>query len=346
VRAWNLALLLSAACSSTGAAPAASSAPAAPAPAASSGGAPSPSRVVGRRFQAPSLGVDKNYVVYLPAGYDESRRSYPVIYMLHGLSGSEWDWEKLGELGKTADGLALQAIVVMPDGDNGYYVNWASPVDYQECLQRGNAFPGETPENPVDYCVKSARYEDYIARDLVSHIDATYRTVRDRKGRAIGGLSMGGYGALILAMRHKDLFSSAASHSGQVSLFYVGPHPYERGKAELAPDMSWWIERVGALGKHIVGLIGTDVGRARSLDPATVAGSLKDGELAIYLDCGSEDPFKLYNVAQFLHERLEKAGVKHAWYLGPGGHDWDLWKQRIDDSLAFHVEAFKKAGAY
>jgi S-formylglutathione hydrolase FrmB len=345
VRAWSLVLLPLTACSSNSAAPPASSAPTSPAAVPTRRA--SPSRVVGGTFRAPSLGVDKNYVVYLPAGYDESRRSYPVIYMLHGLSGTEWDWEKLGELGKTADRLALQSIVVMPDGDNGFYVNWASPVDYDACLQRGNAFPGETPENPVDYCVKSARYEDYIARDLVSHIDATYRTVRDRKGRAIGGLSMGGSGALMLAMRRKDLFSSAASHSGSlVSLFYVGPHPYEPGKAQLAPDMSWWIERTGAFGKHVVGLIGTDLRRARSLDPTTMAAGLKDRELAIYLDCGTDDRFRLQDAAQYLHEQLDKAGVKHAWYLGSGGHDWDFWKQRIDDSLAFHVEAFKKAGVY
>ena len=91
-------------------------------------------------------------------------------------------------------------------------------------------------------------------------------------------------------------------------------------------------------------LYGTDAGNWRAHDPATLAAKVKDGELAIYLDCGTEDDFNLQDGASYLHEVLEKTGVKHEFTLLPGRHNYDFWKQRIDDSLAFHARQFAKSG--
>src|SRR6185503_1468477 len=81
-------------------------------------------------------------------------------------------------------------------------------------------------EAPGTYCVEHERYDDYIAKDVVRFIDTYYRTRADRAHRGIGGLSMGGYGALSLALHYPDVFSAAASHSGVVSPMYVGPKPF------------------------------------------------------------------------------------------------------------------------
>jgi S-formylglutathione hydrolase FrmB len=287
--------------------------------------------------------VDKRYVVYLPAGYDAGGRRFPVIYQLHGLGGHEGNWSKQGKLAEAADRIALAAIVVMPDGDTSFYANSVTPVDHDACLTRGNPFSGGTPEDPASYCVKQPRYEDYIVRDLVAHVDATYRTIPERRARGIGGLSMGGFGALMLAMRHRDLFVSAASHSGVDTLLYAGPRPYEKGKVVLVDDVTQWGRSVGPIGTLVRGIFGDDVANWRAHDPAVLAGSLSDGDLAIYLDYGTEDRFALDDGARYLHEVLEARGVTHTFVLEPGGHDFAFWTTRIDDSLAFHAAAFAAA---
>jgi len=285
-------------------------------------------------FASEALGVAKSYYLYLPSGYEESEKRYPVIYMLHGLGGNESNWTKLMKLTEAADGMALPAIVVMPDGDNSFYVNGATPADYTECRE----------SKSEDYCVKSERYEDYMATDLVAHIDATYRSIASAEARAIGGLSMGGFGALMLAMRHQDVFSSVASHSGVAALLYTGPFPYVEGKAEFATDAVAFTDGMGQFGPMFRGLFGTEIQNWRDHDPAFLAPALKEGQLSIYLDCGTEDEFRLQNGASYLHEVLDKAGVTHSFTLLPGKHELSFWIDRIDDSLAFHMRHFESKG--
>src|SRR5688572_29804627 len=122
--------------------------------------------------------------------------------MLHGLGGDETNWIEHGKLAEAADSIGLEAIVVMPDGDVGFYVDWATPVDRAACLEQPPTF---SKEPRAEYCVEQARYETYIKQDLVGHVDATYRTIADRGARGIGGLSMGGYGALVLGLRNPDV---------------------------------------------------------------------------------------------------------------------------------------------
>jgi len=300
----------------------------------------SPSQVTTARFSSAALGADKQYVVYLPAGYDSSDRRYPVIYMLHGLGGNETNWTAQGKLAEAADAMNLQAIVVMPDGDTGFYVNGVTEPDKAACLRTAPTFsPGEDPEA---FCVTHPRYEDYITQDLIEHVDATYRTVADRKGRGIGGLSMGGYGAFELAFRHKDLFSAAASHSGAVSLLYDGPRPYATGKAVFATEVKDRGKEIEPIGALLRGILGADVENWRAHDPALLAADLEDGELALYLDCGTEDEFQLQDPAAYIHDVLTEHGVQHEYYSGPGHHDFAFWTDRIDDSLAFFARAFAR----
>jgi S-formylglutathione hydrolase FrmB len=198
-------------------------------------------------------------------------------------------------------------------------------------------------EAPSSYCVQHANYETYVVKDLIGHVDATFRTRTDRAGRAIGGLSMGGFGALSLALRHPDLFGAAASHSGVVALLYTGPHPYLRGQEQLGTDVQQWGMDYGAIGEQVRGIFGPDLTNWRAHDPATLFAALPPGKLALYLDCGTDDNFGLHDSAAYVHDLLDGRGLSHTYFRGPGRHDFTFWKQRLPHSLEFFAKFFASA---
>lgn len=291
-----------------------------------------------------SLGVDKHVLVWLPAGYEGSHRRYPVIFLLHGLGGDETDWERLG-LSRRADALGLGAIVVMPDGDDSFYANWAEPVPYEECLRSAPSWRRPRagrppPEDPHDRCVRRSRYEDWIAQDLVTWVDRRFRTRADRTARGVGGLSMGGFGAFMLAMRHPDVFSVAVSHSGPVSLLYARPQSFVAGHVVQLEDLAAWGRAWDAFlpgfGDHVRRILGPDPSRWRAHDPATLGATLEDGVLALSFDCGSADGFRFDDQALHLDEVLRGAGVAHELTIVPGGtHDDRYFASRLDTALRF-----------
>ena len=136
-------------------------------------------------FHSASLGRDMHYRVLLPRDYTRSGR-FPVLYLLHGLYGDYQNWDTRTGLENYAKDLHL--IIVMPDADDSWYTNSAT--------------------------VAADKFEDYIAKDLIAEVDEKYRTIRDSHGRAIAGLSMGGYGAVKLALKYPELFAFAGSLSG------------------------------------------------------------------------------------------------------------------------------------
>ncbi len=291
-------------------------------------------------FHSDMLGVDKQYVVYLPGGYgaDPGAR-WPVVYYLNGLGGDETNWTDGAGLAEAADKLGLAAIVVMPDGDDGFYSNSVTPRDYDACMKDGTGL-FDAREDRATTCVKKADYEDYIVKDLIRHVDATYKTIADRRARGIAGFSMGGFGALELAMRHTDLFSAAASHSGVDALLYVGPHPYEAGKAQILDDVKTWGAVVEPIGGWVRAIFGPDRANWENHDPAFLAQKLDPKALALYLDCGTEDMFGLDAEARYLHDVLTARGIAHSFYIGPGRHDFDFARERVPHSLAFFAAHF------
>jgi putative tributyrin esterase len=291
--------------------------------------------VVTASFDSQALGVTKSVVVYLPPSYGETTFRYPVFYYLHGLGGNETNWTEKGNLVDAATALQLGAIVVMPDGDNAFYVDSEMPFDYDACIANGTGlvFPQQSRR---ETCVKQLRYETYITKDLIEWVDRTYRTIPTREGRGIAGLSMGGFGALHLGMRHPELYAAAASHSGLDALLYVGPHPYEKGKVTLLEDVTQWGGRsLGPLGEWVRGLFGTDIARWRAHDPVSLVAKVAQDRPALYLDAGTEDELLLHNGAQHLHDLLLARKIDHAWYLGPGHHTFNFWVERLPHSLAF-----------
>ncbi len=291
-------------------------------------------------FSSPSLGVSKTYRIYLPNGYASSTVRYPVIYQLHGWGVTEGSWADTLKLGDAADKLRLQALVVMPDGDRSLYANSVTSPNYDRCLNDLTSDANKS-EPRAEYCVRSARYEDYIVKDLIQHVDRTYRTVAKREGRAVSGESAAGAGAMALALRHKDLFASVASHSGFLALLYDGPHPYDKAKArfltKIEPDPS------KAEGQAIFGF---DIATWRAHDPYSLVAGLRNNELAIYFDCGRDDDYGFQDHNLAFDDRLTALRLHHEFHLVPGHHDDELFGSRLPHGLAFHVTSFKKHRVY
>jgi len=258
-----------------------------------------------------------------------------VFYYLHGLGGNETNWVENGKLDAAADQLGLAAIVVMPDGDDDFYIDSRAPIDYGQCMKDGSGLfvPERKPYDTA--CVHTRNYETYIVKDLVGWVDGHYRTIARRDGRGVAGLSMGGFGAMELALRHPDEFAAAGSHSGAIALLYRGPRPFAPGKTELNTDVSHWGEQAGPIGAWIHRIFGDDLAEWKAHDVVELATKLGPGKVALYFDCGTEDGFALHDNVQYVHEALDARHIEHAFFLGPGKHDFAFWSARVASSLAF-----------
>ncbi len=298
-----------------------------------------PARVETRSFSSASLGVSKSYLVYLPKGYDDSSARFPVVVLLHGLSGNETNWTKYGGLVEAANAIDPGVIVVMPDGDDGFYVNGVGPVSYEACLAKKP--PWDPSESPTTYCVKTPRYDDYITVDLLRDVDTSFRTLPARASRAIAGLSMGGFGATELAFRHPDLFAAAASLSGMVSLRYGGPHPFA-GSAVTATPASFGSQYPAKFRDHVKGIFGASADNWAAHDPTALVDKLPPDGLAIYLECGDKDDYGFQDHAAHLHALLEARGIPHEHHVVPGKHTWSVWKPGIARALPYLSARLKR----
>jgi S-formylglutathione hydrolase FrmB len=302
-------------------------------------------------FWSQSLGIRKRLLVWLPPSYArDTTRRYPVAVYLHGLWGSETDWTQDGRLHETLDSLAAagtpEMIVAMPDGDDSWYTTWNWLGDYNAC-RRGTPRKGESVDS---YCVPWTHYDDYVAHDLVAHLDSAYRTKAERAHRGIAGLSMGGYGAVSLALAYPELFSAAASHSGLLSPLYAGPHPFAPPPV-YATDMdslrASWGDRFWPL---IEPAFGKDTAAWWSRDPARRAARLRERvrELgtgavtvpALFVDVGTED--ELLDQSRAFRWELERLGIPVTYAEWPGGHTWDYWRRHAVESVTWLAERLSK----
>lgn len=294
-----------------------------------------PGAVHSARFFSPALGVWKRYFVYLPPSY--ARRPthrYPVAYYLHGLGGNESDWLSRADIAAVMDSLiaggAAELVLVLPDGDSGWYATWSVPRDSAACTADSTLAEGADT-----YCVAHQRYDDYVAVDLVTHIDSTYRTIADRAHRGIAGLSMGGYGAVTLALRFPAVFAAAASHSGVLSPFYAGPHPFAEPPRYITSRDSLsavW----GGLWRSMAPVFGGDTVRWWAGDPAHLVRRLLTTHRpvpALFFDVGTSDGHADENRA--FHAELTALGVAHAYAEWPGRHDWPYWRAHEAESLVW-----------
>ena len=226
-------------------------------------------------------------------------RRYPVLYLLHGADSDYRSWTRDGDAQAITARAAM--IVVMPDGgSNGWYTDW---------------YQGARPVQP--------RWETYHVGGLVPWIDATYRTIASRRGRAVAGLSMGGYGALSYAARHPGTFAAAASFSGAL----------EVGSADA------WGERNANEARWRAHLPISIAARLRSLALVELRtgdgppGPLdRPGTKPDCPGCALERYLLRGNVR--LHARLRALGIRHVWDdYGPGTHDWPYWRRDLRETL-------------
>ncbi|MBE7174640.1 MAG: esterase family protein [Williamsia sp.] len=248
-------------------------------------------------------------VIVLPESYAKSKANFPVLYLLHGGYGHFNDW-----ITKTPDKQLIQRladqynlIIAMPEGELfSYYLD--SPVR------------------------KDSQFETYLTKEVIAKLDNTYRTIRDRKGRVITGLSMGGYGSLLLAARHPDLYCAAGSMSGA-----------------LNPDMQSWklppdaAKNIKLEFEKILGPIEQVPDTYATFSVINLADKLKANGQKLIFDCGVDD--FLIEPNRELHRRLVFNQTPHDYSERPGGHSWEYWQNSLPNHVLFFSNTLKANGS-
>lgn len=250
------------------------------------------------------LKMDRKYAIYLPPDYETSEREYPVLYLLHGAGDDQTGWVQFGEVKHIADkailkGNATAMIIVMPDADTG---------------QRGyfNSIKGDW------------RYEDFFIQELMPFVEKEYRIKKDKRYRAIAGLSMGGGGAFVYALRYPELFSSACPLSASCGPLNMEEMERYKTRAEMQSATNEELETY--FKKHSV------------LD---MVKNLSDGQkkaVRWFIDCGDDD--FLYEGNSLVHIEMRKQEIPHEYRVRNGGHTWSYWRESLPVVLSFISDAF------
>jgi S-formylglutathione hydrolase FrmB len=236
-------------------------------------------------YHSRSLQKASSFNIVFPEGPEVSR-PWSAFYLLHGLSDDHTIWMRRTSIERYVGAWPL--VVVMPDGGRGWYSN----------AKQGCA------------------YEDDLLKDVIGTVERTFPVKAERSGRAIGGLSMGGFGAVKLGLKHAEMFASVNSHSGALGFLR---------DADWARAPSPEFERI--FGKSPSG--GAE-------DPFALVERVDHGKVpALLLDCGTEDFLLDQNRA--FHRHLESLHVAHEYQEFPGGHDWAYWDKHVQEAIKFHA---------
>jgi S-formylglutathione hydrolase FrmB len=231
-------------------------------------------------------------VVVLPAAYQQnSTMKFPVIYLLHGAFGSYNNWiTRVPHIQQLAD--QYKIMIVCPDGG---YTSWYY-------------------DSPID---TTYRFETFVGTEVPAYMDTHYRTIADRKGRAITGLSMGGHGGIFLGFRHADRFSAVGSMSGALnSTIITKGYGVEKRLGDTAANREYW----------------------QNWSALKVVEQYPKDSLNILIDCGTED--MVIGMNRAMHEKLLKLKIPHEYIERPGKHDWNYWNTAIDTQLFFFRRHF------
>jgi S-formylglutathione hydrolase FrmB len=290
-----------------------SAAPSAPTQSAPAPALPPDPSVHYASLNSAALGKDLKFAIQLPPSYElDTSRRYPVLYFLHGMFGNEGEFQKRGvsaAVRKLRDqGTIGEFIIVAPAGENSFYLNAKNGV----------------------------RYEDAIIKDLIPHVEKTYRAIGTRDGRAIQGISMGGWGALMLAFKHPEMFSTVTTHSA--ALFSDLPQPTGTDRRSV----------------FMLRLIGNIFGSPpdeeffKSVNPVFIAetnvAAIKKSGIKVYFDCGEQDRYGFQDSNTQFDQKLTKLGIPHEFHLYPGDHGWAYMISVADHSYTFLWKNFKTDG--
>ena len=258
-------------------------------------------RVETIRFQSKLINSTLPYNVILPADYDTSSSTrYPVLYLLHGLTGHYSDWlQRTNVADYAAD---YRMIVVMPEGNDGWYTDSAGiPTD---------------------------KYESYILKELIPDVQQRYRTIEARYGRAIAGLSMGGYGAFKFGLKSSSTFVFVGSMSGAFGITRIT----EKEAGERWPEYQ---KRFGPVG-----------GETRvSNDLFDIIGKLAAARIPslpyFYFDCGTEDAAWIFSTNRELASLMFERKIPHEFRQLPGDHSWAYWDRQVQEVLKIAAEKMR-----
>ena len=253
------------------------------------------------------LGVEKPYAVYLPDGYDKSTESYPVLYLLHGATDTFMAWPEKGDMKRIADQTlkgkdVRKMIIVMPDASGKGERNAGRDMGY--------------------FNVEGWAYEDFFFKEFILHIDATYRTIAAKEGRAIAGLSMGGGGATVYAQRHPEIFAASYSTSGLLDLY---DQLVQKRRPYYGIVWLWSVE------------VTSPVDYLRRATPEQIE-QLRT--VRWMLDCGDDDRLVKTNVDYFIE--MKRVDVPVEFRIRDGKHNWAFWQESLPQILRFSFPAEKK----
>lgn len=245
---------------------------------------------------------ERKYAVYLPPDYETSERSYPILYLLHGATDDHTGWVQFGEVLRITDnaikeGKATPMVIVMPDADTG---------------RRGYFNQGA-----------NWRYEDFFFEELMPHVEKKYRIKREKKYRAVAGLSMGGGGSFMYALHHPELFSSACPLSA-----YIGPLTIEDLKERVKrSDIKYSETEIKAFFEQH---------NALNLIKSVPIEDIKS--VHWYIDCGDDD--FLYEGNSLVHIAMKKKEIPHEYRVRQGHHSWTYWRESLPVVLTFISDTF------
>ena len=255
------------------------------------------------------LGKDVRYTVYLPADYETSNRTYPVVYLLHGYTDDNTGWLQFGEINRyadkaIADGTIPPMIIIMPNGDSSWYIN---------------TYDGK--EN----------YEDFFIKEFMPTIEKTYHIKAEKKYRGIAGLSMGGYGTLIMSMKHPELFAAAAPLSAAV---------FDDDAVVAFPEANWARTFGQLFGRDLKGKDRLNKNWYDNSIMKIVETKSTDElkKVRYWIDCGDDDFLTKGNC--LLHIALSDKKVPHEYRVRDGAHTWTYWRTGITDALKFIGDSF------
>lgn len=249
------------------------------------------------------LKMDRKFAIYLPADYETSDRSYPVLYLLHGAGDDQSGWVQFGEVKSIADkaiqeGKCTAMIIVMPDGNTGQRGYFNSPMG--------------------DW-----NYEDFFFQEFMPYVEKTYRVRAEKRYRAISGLSMGGGGTFMYALHHPELFSSACPLSA-----YAGPISLEEAATR-------WEKQYPGISKE------DQVKYFAKHSALELINNMPDDQkkaVRWYVDCGDDD--FLYEGNSLIHIAMCKKEIPHEFRIRDGAHNWTYWRESLPTVLEFVSQAF------
>jgi enterochelin esterase-like enzyme len=255
------------------------------------------------------LNKDVKYTIYLPADYNISERTYPVVYLLHGYTDDNTGWLQFGEINRyadkaIADGTIPPMIIVMPNGDSSWYIN---------------SYDGKE------------KYEDFFIREFMPSIEKIYRIKAEKRYRGVAGLSMGGYGTLIYSLKHPELFAAAAPLSAAV---------FDDDALVNFPKNNWDVTFAPLFGRNLEAKARlTDSWYDNSILKIVETKSTDDlKKVRYWIDCGDEDFLTKGNC--LLHIALTDKQVPHEFRVRDGAHTWTYWRTGITDALQFIGQSF------